>query len=108
MKILLTILRQNWRLSKRCLHFKTKLIEATNSFRVINEYQQAKIKRDKLKLPANIDLTDEIESEFVKSLAELLTIKAFLFRHGYTNTWDKLDIEKLYQSYTLLRIKDYE
>jgi len=64
--------------------------------------------RDKIKLPKDIDHTHKIKKEFVKGMLNILTVKSFLLKYGYDQCWKRISIIELFESYALLRIKDFE
>jgi hypothetical protein len=84
-----------------------------NCFGIINSYEKAKQEKDKLKSSPKIDHSNKINNEFAKKMMALMTVKAFLKKYGYynqdnTDLWYSLDLETLFESYTLLRLNDNE
>jgi len=41
-------------------------------------------------------------------MSNVLTIKAFLNKYGYGKYWDKWDIKDLYESYAILKTRNFE
>jgi len=90
-----------------------KISNCFKEFEVINSYQNAKLKRDKIKLPASIDYSDRINNDFAKMFLNFQTVKSFLHKNGYYDSQGRdyyftQDILTSFQSYALLRLKDYE
>ena len=57
---------------------------------------------------ASVDYAIKVKNAFAHSLTNLVTVRAFLEKYGYGRYWNRWDVKDLYDTYTILKCKNYE
>lgn len=73
-----------------------------------------KANADAIKLNGNkqpeqsTDYAERVKNKFAHTLINIVTVRSFLEKYGYGRYWSSWDIADLYDTYTILRCKNYE
>ena len=57
---------------------------------------------------AEIDYAEQVKNNFVHRMFNIVTVRSFLEKYGYKEYWSSWDVKDLYDTYTILRCKNYE
>lgn len=57
---------------------------------------------------AEKDYAGEVKNTFAHMMINVVTIRSFLEKYGYKEYWSSWDVKDLYDTYTILRCKNYE
>ena len=82
-----------------------------NSFELLNQKASADaLKANGGKQPQNaeIDYAGKVQNTFAHMMINIVAIRSFLEKYGYDRYWSSWDVKDLYDTYTILRCKNYE
>ena len=49
-----------------------------------------------------------VKNSFVHLMSNIVTVRAFLDKYGYGKYWGSWDLKDLYETYTVLKTKNFE
>lgn len=94
------------------LRLKQNLVCSLNeTFALLNQKSHADaVKANGGKQPQNsdIDYAERVKNTFSHMMINVVVIRSFLEKYGYGKYWSSWDVKDLYDTYTILKCKNYE
>jgi len=56
----------------------------------------------------SVDYSEMIKNTFVHTMSNIITVRAFLEKYGYGKYWRSWDLKNIYDTYAVLKTKNFE